>query len=143
MNRMMIGSVIFLVLLIGCSKKDVFPTIRYGQDVCGECKMIIVEERFAAAIKHDGEVDKFDDIGCALKYSKKMKSPPEQFWVHNFKTNEWLNLKQSVIVQSSGLITPMGYGMAAFSDSPSADQWVKQYGGSYQNTINLNGGINK
>ena len=44
------------------------PEIRYGEDICEVCGMIISEARFAAAcVTTDGEGHPFDGIGEMLK----------------------------------------------------------------------------
>ena len=47
-----------LIFSAGCSglSSDKAPNIRYGKDPCAECRMIIGDERFAAAfVNEDGE----------------------------------------------------------------------------------------
>jgi len=61
------------ILLAGCQKDQGPPKIRYGEETCDHCRMIISEDRFAAAYRlNSGLVKKFDDIGCAIQHQEKM-----------------------------------------------------------------------
>ena len=121
-----------LLLLAGCGapRTDRPGEIRYGSDVCAECRMIIGEKRFsAAAADTQGEILKFDDIGCMRMHESKAGAAPSSYWVHDHATEEWINGKDAFFVQADGLITPMGYGLAAFSTRTAADQFAQKQGG--------------
>lgn len=96
------------------------PEIRYGEDVCVECVMIISDPRFAAAYTYEvspGRYEEalFDDIGDMLIYADKH---PEHkvvaWWVHDYDTKEWLDGAKAVYMFSNELKTPMAQGTAAF-----------------------------
>lgn len=117
---------VLILVLPGCGKQDLNkpPKIRYGQDICADCRMIIAEPRFAAAaVSETGEVFKFDDIGCAARYADSAKVVPARLWVHDFLTEQWVDGKAAVFVHSGNLVTPMGYGLAAFSGLEDADKF--------------------
>ena len=62
--------------LAGCARVDLSrpPELRAGRDECGECGMLISDERCAAAslVERDGarEFVLFDDIGCQLAFEE-------------------------------------------------------------------------
>ena len=81
--------------------------------------MIIGEARFAAALVDENNgVYKFDDIGCMQNFIKKNNSKPNVAWVHDFQTEEWLNLNQAILTHSEKTVTPMGSGIIARKNPP-------------------------
>ncbi|MCP5098185.1 MAG: hypothetical protein GY943_21765 [Chloroflexi bacterium] len=121
------------LFLIGCSQstdQDAPPEILYGQDTCDECSMIINEERFAASyVTKLGDVRRFDDIGGMLLYDQKHQEDVHFYWVHDIDTKEWVNAKDAAFVLNDGLVTPMGWGVAAFATVEQADAYVSENGG--------------
>ncbi|OUC08222.1 hypothetical protein RY27_10265, partial [Litorilinea aerophila] len=77
-----IGKILLLFLalsgiLSGCARVSAEPAppeIRYGEDICQECKMIISDPRFAAGYAYEPVPGRyqslsFDDIGDMLAYA--------------------------------------------------------------------------
>jgi copper chaperone NosL len=105
------------------------PDIRYGEDVCDLCGMIISEARFAAGyITAEGETRRFDDIGNMVVYHLEMDEDVAVFWVHDYETAEWLRTDEATLAYVEGLITPMGSGLVAFADRDAAVQAVASGG---------------
>lgn len=100
------------------------PEIHYGRDLCNECHMIIGERTFAAAfVDPEGNVFKFDDIGCLIHYQ--MHQPLTgrgPLWVHDYESGKWLKVNEASFVSSQKIITPMGYGLIALSSQNAAKQ---------------------
>jgi copper chaperone NosL len=117
MNR--IGPLAWLfgtVLLSGCQPADTSrpPTVRFGEEACAHCRMIISDERFAAArVAADGGALKFDDFGCLLEQEANDAPPAAAYWVHNFRGHEWLNARDAIFVATPNVVSPMGHGLAA------------------------------
>lgn len=118
---------LLLPTLNGCRRKPNLdaPEIRFGQDTCAECGMIVSDERFAAAIvllnPHDERVELlFDDIGEMLNFSLPQHSDV-RFWVRDMNTKTWLDATTAFFVVNSELHTPMGTGVAALSSRDAAD----------------------
>jgi len=113
-----------LFLLSGCGQAadtDNPPEIAYGQDVCERCGMIISEEKFAAAYwTEGGEARRFDDIGGMLAYISEESEDVASYWVHDFANGEWIRAEEAYYVLDSQLMTPMGFGIAAFADEEQA-----------------------
>ncbi|WP_420645673.1 nitrous oxide reductase accessory protein NosL [Candidatus Leptofilum sp.] len=106
------------------------PEIIYGQDVCDECSMIINEERFAASyVTKSGEIRRFDDIGNMLLYDHKHQEDVHVYWVHDFDAKEWLKATDAFFVLNDDLVTPMGWGLAAFATQEQADAYVAEHDG--------------
>ena len=76
--------------------------------------MIITDPRFASAIvDENGEVMKFDDIGCMQNFTKENNTKPKYAWVHDYETEEWILHDDAILTRSEEIVTPMGYGILA------------------------------
>jgi copper chaperone NosL len=111
------------------------PEIRYGEDVCVECIMIISDPRFAAAYTYEVspgryENQLFDDIGDMLIWADKH---PEHnvvaWWVHDYNTKEWVEGTQAIYMFSHSLATPMAQGTAAFAMLGPAQEMAAELNG--------------
>lgn len=106
------------------------PEIRYGQDACDRCKMIINEPRFATAYATvAGDVRRFDDIGGMFLHAVEQGEEVRAFWVHDFDSEEWIEAPGATFVHDPDLTTPMGWGVAAFGDDEGARAYVENHGG--------------
>jgi copper chaperone NosL len=100
----------------GCSGavEDRPPSLRLGEEACDHCRMLINDDRFAAAlVTADGETRKFDEIGCLLEYQAANTAPVKRYWVRCYRSSQWLDAQQVFFVHSPQLHTPMGGGLAA------------------------------
>lgn len=128
-------AILFLIipLLAACGggqNLETPPDIRYGEDVCEECSMIINEPRYAASyVLADGTVRRFDGIGEMLAYDAKHHEDVHISWVHDFNREEWIMAKSAAFVLNSKAKTPMGWGLLAFADEASADAYLAEVGG--------------
>ena len=113
---------ILFVLLGFTACKDKIDTgphaVRYGEDVCERCKMIISDKRFAAQfITEGGEAKKYDDTGCMvedLKDAEKRGEKTIAVFVSDYNTGEWLDAGKAFYLANGELKSPMGYNIAAF-----------------------------
>lgn len=125
-DRLLFVSVL-LLLATGCgggAQLDASPEIRYGQDECDQCRMIINEPRFAAAyVTADGQTRRFDDVGGMLIYDEAHDEEVAIFWIHDYDTGEWVKASDAYFVwaDAEALHTPMGYGIVAFADRARAE----------------------
>jgi copper chaperone NosL len=116
-------------LLGGCGKLDLSqpPNIRFGQEACAYCRMIISDERFAAAmVDEGGEVLKFDDIGCLVQHEAEHLRPGGVSWVRGFEGRSWLRAREATFVYSARVNSPMNHGLAAFSDAQAAGELANE-----------------
>ena len=109
---------------VGCGPKDSDPssppTLRYGEERCSYCTMSIDDPRFASAWRiPSGSERHFDDIGCMVdSYRRDGPAAGTHFWVHHYRTEEWMDASVATYVIAPAIKTPMAYGVAAFA-SPS------------------------
>jgi len=108
------------------------PEIHYGLEECRHCRMIVSEERFAAAVVEGGEAAPFDDLGCLVAHLRERgdgvpadSSAPgggPVAWVHDHPTGHWLPAADAHFVRDPELITPMGSGLLAFAHRAEAEE---------------------
>jgi copper chaperone NosL len=131
-QRVLLSLILITLTTVACTSAPNFdepPEIRYGEDICERCTMIISEPRYAAAyVTTEGEARRFDDIGGMLAHNRAVSEEVAVFWVHDFDTEEWLKADDAYFVESEH-ITPMGYGIVAFMDSGRAEAWAVEKGG--------------
>jgi nitrous oxide reductase accessory protein NosL len=99
------------------------PAARAGEIApCSECGMTAkVEGRFTVRIGEDQEARYFCDIGDFVAFLARTK--PEKLpaaSVHDFPTGEWIDAAKALYVRDPRYQTPMGWGVAAFSDRTAA-----------------------
>jgi copper chaperone NosL len=132
MNRKVLFILLSIVLtLVGCAQGQAEaspPEIRYGEDMCLECNMIISDARFACGYAHEiapGRYESlaFDDIGDMLNYVDKHPEHTIVAWyVHDYTTETWLDATAAHFVHSNELHSPMGYGIAAHATAEAAQE---------------------
>lgn len=126
-----------LVMLAACqAAADLSkpPEIRYGEDICTECNMIISEPRFAAAFyTSDGEAKIFDDIGGMAIYINEHEEEAAQYWVHDYETEKWIIAEEAYFVVSEGLHTPMDHGVVSLSEESRAKSLAADVEGMVMN----------
>ena len=124
MNWRVRGLLMIGMLSLGCQSEVDFntpPSIRYGEDSCDQCRMIINEARFAAAyVTPQGHVRRFDDIGDMLQFDAARREEVKVFWVHDYETAEWLRAHEAFFVVSPEVQTPMAHGIIAVHQQPRA-----------------------
>ena len=112
------------LLFPGCSGPSAPspPDIRWGEDVCSLCTMIISEQQHAAAAavpagrRWDYRV--YDDIGCLLH--DRAADSAKARWVRDLDGARWIPADSASFVMSPRLRTPMGSGIAAFTSREGA-----------------------
>jgi copper chaperone NosL len=124
---LLVGSM--AMVLAGCQPGEAQaapPTIRYGEDTCSNCGMIINDPRFAAGYAVEIEPGRFnslafDDIGDMLG---KARQDTEQtivaYYVHDYSSEEWVDADQAHFVVSREILSPMGSGIAAHATAEAA-----------------------
>jgi copper chaperone NosL len=120
-------------LVVGCGKPDISrpPHLSFGQEACAFCRMIISDERFAAAtVNGAGETLKFDDVGCLIEHDAGLGIPERDTicWVRSFDGQGWLNAREATFVRSTRIVSPMNHGLAAFSHARAAGELANDPG---------------
>lgn len=123
--------ILMSVITINCNTgEETLPQIRYGEESCDRCRMIISEKRFAAAYRaDDGTLRKFDDLGCAVLYRVEQNEEVRQFWVYDYGETAWLDKTEAFFVSSRDLLTPMGYGIVAVKTETQAQSLAENNNG--------------
>lgn len=130
-NKLWVLWLLIGVLVSACTQGATTPTppeIRYGEDLCAECNMIISDPRYAAGYAYEispGRYESlaFDDIGDLLAYHAKH---PEQrvvaWYVHDYTTETWLDATTAYYMISDQSHSPMGHGITAHATRAAAKQ---------------------
>ena len=114
-----------LLLFLGCRGPESGPVeIAYGEDACALCRMIISEAPYAAEARFGPDrVEMYDDVGC-LGERLWGDARPVSMWVADHASGKLHPLESMHFVQVPDLKTPMGSGVAAFSDSSAAEAFL-------------------
>lgn len=120
-------------LLAGCGgqAKPQPQAVNEAVDTCEECHMAVMNNGYAAQIAMaDGQVKKFDDIGCEVKYEAAHKDllAGAGIYVQDLNTKEWVEKEKATFVFLPEEATPMGYGVHSFKTKEAAEAFVKEHG---------------
>lgn len=127
-KRWLFTSIIVFLLMSGCQSERVLPNIRYGEEPCAHCRMLINEANFATAYETNaGEMRKFDDFGCmALQLEEETAVV---VWVSDYETQKWLQATDAFFVYSEEIKSPMGDSILAVSTEQRAKALAAQFKG--------------
>jgi copper chaperone NosL len=123
---------LFPIFLLACNPEP--KPIRYGQDACYYCRMVISDARFGSEfVTKKGKVYKFDAIEClAAFYLEKRIDPKEShsLWVTDFnRPKTLLKAEEARYLKAEHIQSPMGLGLLAFREEQSALEAKERYGG--------------
>lgn len=111
----------------GAANTEEPPAIAYGQDVCDRCNMIISEEKYAAGYwTKAGEARRFDDIGGMIAQLQEAPEDVASLWVHDYHTAQWIPAEEATYLLDKTLMTPMGFGIAAFAAGEQAQEMAAE-----------------
>lgn len=121
------------------------PELRLGRDECGECGMLVNEDRCSCAviIERDGhrEYIVFDDAGCLLDFarSKLDGAKLSEAYVRDFESRQWIegSMATFLLCDSLRMNTPMGSGILAFSSAVAAEAIRSRDGGDIHSLTSL------
>ncbi|RAK18398.1 copper chaperone NosL [Anoxybacillus vitaminiphilus] len=123
---------ISLLFLTACSREvsiepeEINPDI----DVCVVCNMSITEKNYATEmIMKDGEIYKFDDIGCMMEYMHKHGEEKESIaakYVRDVNSGKWIKLEDAYYAYHKEFWTPMAYGVVSFAKKEDAEKFVAE-----------------
>ena len=140
--------ILFLVVLCwvgaGCAQDrvDKAPNIVYGREACSECRMIIGEKKFSAAlVDAAGEIYKFDDIGCAQRYVDKNATMVKRLWVRDYVSENWVDGQKAYFLVADSFVTPMGHGVVAFETESKAHDLLEQNPGKLVSWEKMRGSL--
>jgi copper chaperone NosL len=124
--------IVGVAVFASCQKRTVEPVAIASEDMCSYCKMAISEKQYAAElIDSEGQVLKFDDIGCLLNFIKKgsINVSGASLFVMDFDQRQWINADGAYYIRSADVTTPMNGGIIAFKDQAKAQEAVGKYHG--------------
>lgn len=137
MRKILQQSVTVLVAIISiffysCNVKPI-PLI-VGNDICSYCKMPYSDIRYGAElITKRGKIYKFDDVHCMIAFFNDHTNETKNakvFFV-NFENNaDLIPLKNTFLIKSNQLHSPMNGNIAAFNTSTNALQKAEKYAGT-------------
>jgi len=120
---------VLTVAAFGCGG-DGPPNVRYGQEECAHCRMIVNDDRFAAAVVTTaGDAHKFDEICCVTDYLAANPAAVKGVWVRGYKSGQWHEARLAFYAHGPKLQTPMGSGLAAVATREEADALAAEWGG--------------
>lgn len=128
------------VAFIGACNRDLLtgpPELRLGRDECGECGMLINEDRCSSALLVDNagrrEHILYDDVGCMLDAERDGLSGRSvlERYVHDHDTKRWVSASAAtfVLVDPKAVQTPMGSGILAYQDRAKAEATQRAHSG--------------
>ncbi|WP_155593683.1 nitrous oxide reductase accessory protein NosL [Lysinibacillus cavernae] len=103
--------------------------------VCEMCNMKVYMKDHemgvfsAQAIKADGSIAFYDDIGCLLNAEVANEEKNEKF-VRDFVTKNWAKVEDVTIVKTE-LKSPMNWGYIYFVDKAEADKYIQENSNAY------------
>jgi len=109
--------------MVACRNASLQPVDIEATDMCAKCKMAISEKRYAAeAIDNDGNVYKFDNINCMLRYifDRKLRSNIAAYYAADYDTHAWVDARKAAHVKSADIPSPMAGGLASFREANKA-----------------------
>ena len=124
--------IVGVAVFANCQKRTVEPVAIAAEDMCSFCKMAISEKQYAAElIDSDGQVFKFDDIGCVVNFIKQrsISVSGASLFVMDFDQRQWIKAENAYYVKSPDVTTPMNGGIIAFRDQAKAQEAVAKYHG--------------
>lgn len=101
-------------------------------DECAHCRMSVHKDRFSSELLlTNGDVKKFDEIGCMVNYTRRAKLDSKAIkaiFFLDFTSGNWLSQSEAVLVKSR-YPTPMRAGILAFPSESAAKQLDAKYQG--------------
>ncbi len=121
-----------LLVMMSCGTNP--EPIRIGTDGCDFCKMTISDSKFGGElITLKGKIYKFDDLHCIRSFYKAGSLPASEInsiWFVDFANpGKLIPAKNSILLKSDALRSPMGGNLAAFSSNESLEKFKSQYPG--------------
>lgn len=122
----------FCVLLAGC--KATPEPIQFGTDGCHLCKMTLVDRKFGGElVTNKGKVYKFDDLNCMLNFYHSgyidTAAYAHRLVVAFNVPGVLIDAPGAFFLKSDRVRSPMGGGIAAFSDQTSLKRVQAEMGG--------------
>jgi copper chaperone NosL len=128
MKRWLPAALLVSLIVAGCAD-DGPPNVRYGQESCARCRMIVNDDRFAAAAVTPSESLKFDDVICLVEFLEEKPDYAGKLWVRGYQSAQWHDARAAYFAYGPKLQTPMASGLAAVATQPEADALAAEWNG--------------
>lgn len=133
------AAAVLLIFLSGCSDGPV--PIRFGEDACDYCKMIIIDKNFGGElITSKGKVYRFDDTRCIVDFinsGKADKTTSEIYFLVYNGGGSFIRSDSALLMKSDELHSPMGGNVAALRDAAAREEMMKKLNGTAVNWNDL------
>lgn len=128
--------------LNGCSQSP--QPIKYGSDLCDNCRMTIVDAKYAGElITEKGKVLRFDDLHCVLAYLQSDAMHQQKtagVYITDFSgEHNFINVEKAFFLSGSKLQSPMNGNVATFSVMDSLLKVQLRFGGEIKTWQSLSG----
>lgn len=124
------------MLLLSCSTEP--EPIKYGNDLCALCKMVVSDERYGAElVSSKGKKFKYDSAECLVHYLNAEALNDQEIsgiYVTDYKRPQTLiDAKTAFFLISESLPSPMGENLTAFSTQDEAKDLQQKHPGDIYN----------
>ncbi len=118
--------------MAACQSRKPRPVEIEASDMCSFCRMAISEKQYAAEfVDREGNLFKFDDIGCMLRFvrERNLKSEAAAHFVVDYERRDWLEGEKAYYLKSEAIHSPMGGGLVAFRERAKAEEYAAKLSG--------------
>lgn len=99
--------------------------------MCSFCRMAVSQPRYAAEIvDKDGNVYKFDDIGCMVRFLKEHPPQGAAIFVRDYTGAGWISAPEALYVRAESIPSPMGGHTIALKQRPAAEDQARRFQGT-------------
>ena len=119
-----IAMVLAVLLVTACTKGP--EPIRWGSDMCDQCRMILSDKRFGAELVAQ-RVYKFDGIDELARFQSAHPETKGAAYVTDGETGNLVPAQQAVFIDAPDLKAPMGGHIISFAQRPEAQQFVARH----------------
>lgn len=118
-------SMILAVFLVAACAQGI-EQIRWGTDMCDQCRMILSDKRFGAELVAK-RVYKFDGIDELARFQAAHPETGGTAYVTDGESGKLIPAGQAVFVQSPDLKSPMGGNIISFAKREEAEQFIAKH----------------
>jgi len=113
-----------ILMLTACTKGP--EPIRWGTDMCDQCRMILSDKRFGAELAAE-RVYKFDGVDELSRFQAAHADIKGAAYVTDGETGNLVPAQQAVFIASPDLKSPMGGRVISFARHQEAERFVTQH----------------
>jgi copper chaperone NosL len=103
-----IAALLILGVAVACTSSAL--PVRYGEDACAHCRMVITDPRFGGSVvTTKGRTEQFDSMDCLLAFVRGLPESPREVLVADFRNpGQMLSADDAVFTRSEMVHGPMG-----------------------------------